>query len=483
MTIGPQTPGTRAATRLLPGVIVAALGFVAGSAAGDGPAPPANRAATANWPLEQVQLHGGKTYEGLIESEGPTSIEFVEVRRLAGRPMFLVVRPIDRRSIAEWHRLDEPQRRELQARIDKFRNSSRIEARRMVDLHLTAVRRDDVVTWQYQGEWFSLDSTADEQTSRRSIVAIEQVFMAFRQILPPRVSPQRHLRIALFGSSEQYREFLRGCGLEISNPAFYVAQLNLLAAGSDMNRFMNELDKIHQQHHAVLEEKDRQLKELPRRLKQLGEELQNADYPPAERQKIMLAEQKRLEDERHAVQQQILVIERKNAARFREVSGAMFTRLYHEAFHAYLENFVYPETSSDVPRWLNEGLAQVFESGLLEAGTLRVDVPNARALTDLQSDLRGSQPLPLADLLSADAATFTAAHREDSPAAARLYTYSWGLAYYLIFERSLLETPAFETYVGKPAADQPAVARFEALVGMPLAQFEPRWREAMRQLK
>ncbi len=412
-----------------------------------------SRAAAANWPVEHIRLTSGKEYDGLIESEGATSVEFIEVRRQPGRPMSLLVRTIDRRSIAGWQRLSAEQQRELRVRIEKFKNRSRIEARRMGDLPLTAVRRDNVVTWQYQGDWFSLDSTADEQTSRRSIASIEQVFMAFRQILPPRQSPQRRLRIELFGSTEQYRNFLRGCGLEIENPAFFVADFNLLAAGSEMNRFVAELAKVRQKHQAVLEDYDRQLKDLPNRLKQLGEELQKANYPPADRQKILLAEQKRLEDERHGIQQQIQVVDRKNATHFREVSGVMFSRLYHEAFHAYLENYVYPHQDFDVPRWLNEGLAQVFESGLLEADTLRVDVPNPRTLAALQSDLRGPEPLSLSDLLVADANTFLAAHRDNSAGASRLYYYSWGLAYYLTFDRQLLGTPAFEAYVSPAAAD------------------------------
>ena len=45
----------------------------------------------------------------------------------------------------------------------------------------------------------------------------------------------------------------------------------------------------------------------------------------------------------------------------------MFRRLYHEAFHAYLDNYVYESPGYEIPTWLNEGLAQVFAAGLLEA--------------------------------------------------------------------------------------------------------------------
>ena len=45
----------------------------------------------------------------------------------------------------------------------------------------------------------------------------------------------------------------------------------------------------------------------------------------------------------------------------------MFARAYHESFHAYLENYVYPHDHYDVPRWLNEGLAVMMEGGILDA--------------------------------------------------------------------------------------------------------------------
>jgi hypothetical protein len=46
----------------------------------------------------------------------------------------------------------------------------------------------------------------------------------------------------------------------------------------------------------------------------------------------------------------------------------------------------------------------------------------------------------------------------------------------------VLGTADLEAYLS-PADDMSAVARFEKLVGMPLPQFEPRWREAMLALK
>ncbi len=335
----------------------------------------------------------GKAHDGLITAEGPAVIEFVEVHQPAGKPVGLVVLSIDRKSIETWTRLAPEQRAALATRIEGFRHRARIEAGRMDDLRLDAFRRDKTVSWQYHGDWFSLESTADEAMTRQSIVRIEQLFTAFRQILPPRLNPQTRLQILLFGDTAEYRQFLGGRGLDLQNPAFFAADFNLVAAGSDMNRFVAELAKIRSVHQELRKEYARLLAETPGRLKDLNETLRKAGVPTEERQKISVAEQRKWKDEVATLEARIKAAERRNANRFQEVTGEMFGRLAHESFHAYLENFVYPRSSSDVPRWLNEGLAQTFEAGQLDGDSLRVDAPDARMLARLKSDLRASNPI------------------------------------------------------------------------------------------
>ncbi len=154
----------------------------------------------------------------------------------------------------------------------------------------------------------------------------------------------------------------------------------------------------------------------------------------------------------------------------------MFARIYHETFHAYLENYVFPHAKWKTPRWLNEGLAVMFESGVLEGDTLRVDAPNAAALKRLKADLSGPRPLGLERLLATDGAAFLQLHGSDAAASDRLYAYAWGLAYYLVFQQRLLSNPALAEYVSPAAERLGPVPRFERLVGMTLGQFEPRWR-------
>ena len=64
---------------------------------------------------------------------------------------------------------------------------------------------------------------------------------------------------------------------------------------------------------------------------------------------------------------------------FKQAAGQMLVRLYHEAFHAYVRNWVFPRPRYDIPPWLDEGLAVLFEGGLLEGDRLlRVDTPRIR---------------------------------------------------------------------------------------------------------
>jgi hypothetical protein len=161
----------------------------------------------------------------------------------------------------------------------------------------------------------------------------------------------------------------------------------------------------------------------------------------------------------------------------------MFTRLFHEAFHAYVENFVYPQDKNDVPRWLNEGLAQVFEEGILELGALRLDAPSRTRLAAMQADLSSQPRLSLTELLRADGRAFLVEHPTAAKTSRRYYLYSWALAYYLAVREPVLETERFNRYVDAGARNLDPVARFEQLVGVPLDRFEDTWRRELLAMK
>ena len=189
--------------------------------------------------------------------------------------------------------------------------------------------------------------------------------------------------------------------------------------------------------------------------------------PPAERQRIVFAEQKKWDDQRKAVQRKIAAFDRKNAAKFNEVAGQMFRRLAHEAFHAYLENLRLSAANAR-----RAALAERRAGANVRGRTARgryaaIDTPNLVALASLAK--RPAEPP------AARAGRFAERRQRDvsggacrrRPEASRSYYYSWGLAYYLAFDQGVFGTPAVRR-LSESGRGNVRVERFETLVGMPL---------------
>ncbi|MCA9205512.1 MAG: gamma-glutamyltransferase, partial [Planctomycetales bacterium] len=179
---------------------------------------------------ESLTLKGGKTYQGLLLRRSPGELEFVQVGLPKGKPMFLVRISFDPTSVERYEPLERARRNELFARIRPLLASKRhavIEAGRMADVRLDPIELDGRTMLRCDSPLFQLVSSADESSTRRCFVRLEQVFRAFQRVLPPRVSPDRPLVIRLHGSADEYHEQLRAEGWDIRNPAFYSASRNM----------------------------------------------------------------------------------------------------------------------------------------------------------------------------------------------------------------------------------------------------------------
>jgi hypothetical protein len=459
-------------SRLLFAAILPILGCLCGTAAGqylsvpEGPTPP-----VGHWDLERLRLRDHRELRGYIESEDRYWLNLVQIERPPGRPMYLVIRPVKRNLVVGIDRLGTDERAQLRERIDAFRNRAKIEAARADAVELEVVREGGRGFLRYQGKWFTLDSDVDEPVTRQMIVRIEQVFTAYRQVLPPRSTPTRPLRLKVFGSTGPFEDFCRRKGIPRGVPACFVEKDNLVVAGSQMQLVAAQLAKIKAQQNRLQAQLDELTAELQQRLTKTRENLRRQGVPPSLIRKLARRETVQLAREIERIEGALAECERENARTFDRLLGEMFCRLHHEAFHAYLENYVYPHDRFDVPRWLNEGLAVTFEQGQLDSDTLRVDAPNPPVLEALKKDLRSNRPLSLRALLTARPQAFLA---DD---ASLPYAHSWGVAYYLTFERNLLDGPALDRYVQPAASNLPPVERFEQFVGQPLAEFERGWRE------
>ena len=445
----------------------------------DMPVPPnaPNAIQVSEWEFDILHLPGDRQLAGLILSESDEEIEFAEIIRRPGKPMFAVLRWIPPADIERMDRLGDQARDLLRRRFEHFRNRLGIELGRMQDVVLETVERQGHRSQEYRGRWFRLYSATDSETTARCIVRIEQIFRAFEQILPPRCRPARPLTIELFGSLDAYRSYLASHDLQISNPAFYMTAKNQIVAASDLTRFSEQIAAIRRQHaqlRAEYEQRDRRFEED---FAAITLEMKRNGFTIQEIRKAKNARRNAWKARYEAMLNRIDEANRRNDAKFSDVAREMFARLYHEAFHAYLQNYVFPAEQFDVPRWLNEGLAMVFEDGQMDADTLRIDAPDPARLKRLQEDL-ASTSFHLADVLGASDEDFLNSH--DASAHERRYLYSWGLVYYLLFERDTPLGNEWLDYVMKSPVDP--IPRFESFAGQPLNAFEREWRKKMRAL-
>ncbi|HSI35832.1 MAG: DUF1570 domain-containing protein [Phycisphaerae bacterium] len=103
--------------------------------------------------------------------------------------------------------------------------------------------------------------------------------------------------------------------------------------------------------------------------------------------------------------------------------------LQHEAFHQFAHKALGP----NVPVWMNEGLAQLFEEGIWTGeGFLMQQVP-PRRLRQLQSDLKNEKLLPLKRLLDMTPEQWGESLAKDATVGAVQYNQAWAITHYMAY--------------------------------------------------
>jgi hypothetical protein len=428
--------------------------------------PPGGWAAD-DWKFDLLRLKNGKTFPGLLVEEKPDEIRFQCVRRHPGSPTVVIFTAFARTEIDTIIKLDAKERATLAARLKALDPTGKGEASRMEDLDLQRVpwlKPGQGEALKYASQYFVLASNAREDIVRRAAVRLEQIYGAYARFLPPRQQSGQPTTILLVRSLAEYRALRRDEGRNSVHPAFYDTARNQVICASDLQDLGDELEQIRKHHNELLTE-----------LKQLEADL-NKQYkgaiPPRIRRYCLTN-----------LMQEIDEKNRKNDRVFADATQQLFQTLYHEAFHAYLANFVYAGAESGVPRWLNEGLAQIFETALVEAGELRVGHADPQRLDRLKSALRRGELVPLAGLLQSGPEKFIVAHAFDQHISDRYYLNSWGLAFYLTFERRLVGTPALDRYVAALKRGGQPLAAFRQLVGKRLDEFEVQFQQYLLKLR
>jgi Protein of unknown function (DUF1570) len=418
-----------------------------------------------SWNFDVVHLVSGRNVHGLLVEENAAAVVLKPIYWEPGKPLWMPAeRNVYARSdIVSIDRLEPVQRQMLTRRVaaiqaDRARQKERLEK---LELKPAPWNRSNTGGLSYKSSRFVLISNAGQDIIRRAATRLEELYAAYENFLPPRRREGRKTTILLVQSLAEYQQILKEQGRSFRNPAFYDSVRDEILCACDLERLGEELEQTRAEHQQILA-KMRKLEADLR--KQLGS-------VPVKIQK-----------EHEEARRKILARDRENDKKFQTATQRLFQTLFHEAFHAYLADCLYPPGA--VPRWLNEGLAQIFESAMVDAGELYFNRPDAVRLAAVKKALEGGELPSVSSLLHSDAQDFLVGHADERELSDRYYLGAWALAYYLTFDRRKLGSGELDTYftsLKQPGAD-PAAA-FTKLVGQPLPQVENAFHDYLRKLQ
>jgi len=433
----------------------------------------------SNWSFDEITLVNGSKFQGLILAEMPEGIRFCSVSRPPGRPTVTLTDFYSKSELAGIKKLSDSDRKTLIERLAKLDPKGEGERLRIESLEILAIAWLDKPGGgkRYESDHFILESSGSEELIRRSAVRLEQIYTAFIRFLPPMPKDNR-TKILLATDKDEYRALLGSVvEMHLLNPAVFDPTTNRIMCWNELKRLGSELQTVRLHHSQQLAT----LKQYEERVAKLYTK------PELERYLTQInMERKRVWDADYA-----------NGKKFDLATARLFAILYHEAFHAYVGTFVYPPLKPDdvkagkgtgeLPRWLNEGLAQVFETAVVEAGELRADTPDRDRLLRVKDWLKGKgggdRLVPLDDLLITGKDAFLAFHADQKAATNRAYLTSWALAYYLTFDRRVIGTNEFKKYlIAVNSGGDPRKA-FSTLVGKELSVFEKEWHTYLLRLQ
>ena len=159
-------------------------------------------------------------------------------------------------------------------------------------------------------------------------------------------------------------------------------------------------------------------------------------------------------------------------------SDDTYGTLYHEAFHQFMHRHV-----PNAPRWLDEGLATMFGSGMPAGASIRYDIDRPR-WTLVKTLLSDSKHIPLDQLLKATPQQFydnkpvDVQGFPDATMASICYAESYTFAHYLSNSRQRL--PLLQNYIRDLAKAKPNEQAAVLAKHFPpdvLATLEVEWRK------
>jgi hypothetical protein len=433
-----------------------------------------------DWKYDTVYRKKGSPFRGLVLEQSAGNVLLKSISRRVGSPTIVIETWLPREEIDHVDLLDPKDRDVLQKRLQALsREREMLSAQlKLLDpsakpdpaaVENVALKKADWLldakkpALAYDSAHFKLISSGGEVVTTLAVYWLELYYGAYEHALPPRQSAARPTTIVLTATRSEYQELVRDQGRNFFNPAFYDPSKNQIICFSDLQRLSDERDRVRKYNQVKLGEWKEYEAELLRAYK---------NKPPAD----LLAQVAE-------ARKNIKATEDRNDAGFKKAQDRLRQRLAHEAFHAYLGSYVYPPDEGELPRWLAEGLAQIFESAIVEAGELRVGHAEPERLEALRQALtKGTLP-DLTDLLRSGPKQFQVAHASEQQAVDRYYLASWALAFHLSFARKALGTKRMDEYVRTLRRGTDPLDAFRDLIGKPVDAFEKEYLQYLRNLR
>jgi Protein of unknown function (DUF1570) len=433
------------------------------------------------WKYDVVHLKTGESLRGLVVEQDAKHVFLRKIVRKPGAPTLIFSDDLKRSDVDHLDLLADDDREQLVQRVQALIRERESLATQLKRLDPDASKGqlasgDDVALTQtpwaadpkvkaltYQSTYFRLTSDARPEVVQLAAIHLEQVYAAYAHVLPPRVAAPEPTTILLAQSLADYRSLVAQQGRNLFNPAYFDPAKNQIVCFSDIQRLADALEVFRRDAEKVLADLKAKEGDLTKAYK--------GRVPPDEMAPILDARKK------------IKAIQEQNEETFTRARRRLLQRLYHEAFHAYLSNCVYTPADGEAPRWLNEGLAQIFETAVFEVGELRVGHADRERLDAVHAALTKGTLLPTPDLLRADYKQFQVAHAGEQEASDRYYLASWALAFDLAFNRKLLGTKSLDDYVHALKRGTDPLDAFRDLVAEPLADFEKEHLEYLKGLR
>jgi hypothetical protein len=162
--------------------------------------------------------------------------------------------------------------------------------------------------------------------------------------------------------------------------------------------------------------------------------------------------------------------------------GRVFSVLQHEGFHQFAWEYI----GQNLPIWVNEGMAQYFEDGILVEGRFVFKQASAERISSIQGTIERQQYAPFEQMLQLSPEQWIEILQSNPSRAALLYDQAWSMVFFLITARDGRFVGPFERYLQELSKGRDGKTAFVKVFELRPDHFEPferAWRRWAMQVK